>query len=141
MNTIESGARVVRAVPVLTAVPAMPNIPVAAYPRGRWTLFRNPFAKRPAPAVPVTPVQGELVLDLITPVRNDLSDSDLELVPAQATAPMPPAPTPSPAPVSERSRSAAAVSEVSAASPLERRTEDAAAWDRVKEQLFGAGRT
>jgi len=53
-----------------------------AYPRGRWTVFRNPFVKRGKSVEPTPPVQGELLLDLVKPVRNDLSDSDLEVVPA-----------------------------------------------------------
>ncbi len=51
------------------------------------------FARRPrqssAPAVSrpaKTAVQGELSLDLVRVVRNDLSDSDLEIVPAKAPA-------------------------------------------------------
>lgn len=48
------------------------------FPRGRWTL--NPFKSGNAAPRPV--VQGELSLDKVKPVRNDLSDSDLELVAA-----------------------------------------------------------
>jgi hypothetical protein len=49
-----------------------------AYPLGRWTLRVNPFktAAKPAGAG----VQGELSLEKVKVVRNDLSDSDLELV-------------------------------------------------------------
>jgi hypothetical protein len=59
-----------------------------AYPKGRWTLNANPFnTTRRVPASPVQsgPVtaQGELSLDRVRPVRNDLSDSDLELIPAR----------------------------------------------------------
>ena len=49
-----------------------------AYPLGRWTLRVNPFKTAPKPAR--TGVQGELSLEKVKVVRNDLSDSDLELV-------------------------------------------------------------
>jgi len=50
-----------------------------AFPQGRWTLKVNPFkTEKPAPRAPV---QGELSLDKVKPLRNDLSDCDLELVP------------------------------------------------------------
>jgi hypothetical protein len=57
-----------------------------AFPQGRWTLNPNPFKSErstPRPAV-ADAVQGELSLDKVKPVRNDLSDSDLELIPAAA---------------------------------------------------------
>ena len=50
-----------------------------AYPLGRWTLRANPFKSSSKPGrTPV--VQGELSLDKVKVVRNDLSDADLELV-------------------------------------------------------------
>jgi hypothetical protein len=49
------------------------------FPRGRWAA-RTPFKSDKASARPV--VQGELSLEKVKPVRNDLSDSDLELVQA-----------------------------------------------------------
>jgi hypothetical protein len=48
------------------------------FPRGRWTL--NPFKSEESASRPT--IQGELSLDKVRPVRNDLSDSDLELVAA-----------------------------------------------------------
>jgi hypothetical protein len=48
-----------------------------AYPRGRWT--PNPFRSTAMPSKRT--VQGELTLDQVKPVRNDLVDSDLELIP------------------------------------------------------------
>jgi hypothetical protein len=45
---------------------------------------------RPIPQFPKSAVQGELSLDAVRVVRNDLSDTDVELVPAKAS------PTPSP---------------------------------------------
>ena len=55
------------------------------FPRGRWTL--NPF-KSEKPAVRSV-IQGELSLDKVKPVRNDLSDCDLELVEAARPQPAP----------------------------------------------------
>jgi len=52
-----------------------------AFPLGRWTLFKNPFSKASRPKPTETPVQAELSLDTVRPVRNDLNDSDLEVVP------------------------------------------------------------
>jgi hypothetical protein len=61
-----------------------------AFPLGRWALKANPF-KSPAQATAQPVVQGELSLEKVKVVRNDLSDSDLELVaasqPAKAAAP------------------------------------------------------
>src|SRR5687767_2722514 len=50
-----------------------------AYPLGRWTLKANPFKSSTRPR-PEPVVQGELSLDKVKVIRNDLSDSDLELV-------------------------------------------------------------
>jgi hypothetical protein len=60
--------------------PATPLSPPPAFPSGRWTVFQKPFFRTPKPEVSAAPVQGELSLDAVTPVRNDLSDSDLEVV-------------------------------------------------------------
>jgi hypothetical protein len=73
MNTVELETPAVRPVP--TAL-----LPAPAFPLGRWTIFQKPFFKEPKPEVTAAPVQGELSLDSVTPVRNDLSDSDLEVV-------------------------------------------------------------
>src|SRR5690349_5684986 len=73
--------KVVDAGPCL-ASPQTFDVPPQAYPRGRWTVFCNPFVKRGKSVEAVAPVQGELLLDLVKPIRNDLSDSDLEVVPA-----------------------------------------------------------
>lgn len=54
--------------------------PTAA--RSGWVQKLNPFAAQRAP-VPRSPVQGELSLDKVKPVRNDLSETDLELVAAR----------------------------------------------------------
>jgi len=71
-----------------TEPPAQPRaasetVLTSAFPLGRWTRLRkNPFGSRPHRQSVTPPVQGELRLDLVTPVRNDLSDADLELVEA-----------------------------------------------------------
>lgn len=54
--------------------------PPQAYPKGRWTVFKNPFQRECAvPPVVDEPVQSELSLESIQPIRNDLNESDLEL--------------------------------------------------------------
>ena len=53
--------------------------PTNPFPRGRWTLKASPFKSVKPASRPV--VQGELSLDKVKPLRNDLNDSDLELVP------------------------------------------------------------
>lgn len=104
--------------------------PKPAFPRGRWTLFRNPFAKAPKPDVVTrAPVQSELLLDAVKPVRNDLSDSDLELVQAARRT----AEVKVPAPV--------AVPAVAADAPeAEPDAADRVVWNRIKNQFFGAGK-
>jgi hypothetical protein len=93
-----------------------------AFPLGRWTLFKNPFSKtpKPKPKPEEAVVQSELSLDMVRPVRNDLTDADLELVQPpkrsqekntlQATQPEPAATLPSPS------------------------------WARINTQFFGAGK-
>jgi hypothetical protein len=57
-----------------------PEVPKAAFPSGRWTRIRNPFGARKTEEIPAAPAQGELSLDMVKPVRNDLNDADLEVV-------------------------------------------------------------
>jgi hypothetical protein len=78
-------------------------------------------AKPAIPRFPKPPVQGELSLDRIKVVRNDLSDADLELVPAK-----PPA-----APVDTTPALRAVESAEGAKS----------AWGRVTTRILGAGKT
>jgi hypothetical protein len=67
---------------------ASETVLTSAFPLGRWTRLRkNPFGPRPRQEVVTAPVQGELRLDLVKPVRNDLSDADLEVVEAAEPAP------------------------------------------------------
>jgi hypothetical protein len=55
--------------------------PRLAYPQGRWSSMSKPFAwRKPGSA----PLQGELGLDGVRVIRNDLQDSDLELVSSKA---------------------------------------------------------
>lgn len=62
--------------------------PRHAFPLGRWTmlskasLFRNPFVRAGKPVIGQQALQTELVLDEVTPVRNDLTDADLEIISA-----------------------------------------------------------
>jgi hypothetical protein len=92
MTTIETEAK---------TSPAAVATPKLAYPLGRWTM-KNPFSRKPGKAGGL--VQAELSLDAVRPVRNDLSDADLEAVPAAKPArvakPME-TPAPPPAPTSE----------------------------------------
>lgn len=79
----------------------------AATLQSRWTLqlgslFSRPTRKAARPvAVPVPaqklPMQGQLSLDQIKVMRNDLSDADLEVVAAKAKQRSVPMPKPAPA--------------------------------------------
>ena len=76
MNTVEADPSMASA--------SAPSKSEQPFPFGRWTLFGSPFYRVPA-ATPKSksaggPVQGELLLDAVKPVRNDLSDSGFELV-------------------------------------------------------------
>jgi hypothetical protein len=76
----------------------------------------------PRPAVAVTqpvPSQGELLLEGIKVVRNDLSESDLEVVKTK--------------PVDD---SGSGAERSPARKPAERRC----AWDRMRSRLVGAGK-
>ncbi len=89
------------AAPVVPVVPVVPAAEVretsAVRPRERWMWGRNPFAYKGKPKKGPDAVQGELSLDAIKVIRNDLNDADLEIVPARAApapAPAPPRPHP-----------------------------------------------
>jgi hypothetical protein len=67
----------------------------------RWSLFQRLFGRKPARDTFGVPVQTEWKLEKVTVIRNDLSDSDLELIPAghePAGLPEPPAKTQEPSP-------------------------------------------
>ena len=97
------------------------TVPRPAFPLGRWTLFKNPFSKTSKPKAAEATVQPELSLDTVKPVRNDLSDADLELVQTaklQAENIIPAVTQPKSEPVAP----------------------EGAAWGRIKTQFFGAGK-
>ena len=96
--------------------------PAQAYPLGRWTLPKNPFASKSATAKPPKgPVQCQLSIEAVKVVRNDLSDSDLEVVPSPNPL------TPSPAvPAKKFRESLEAIS---------------LAWGRITARILGVGRT
>jgi len=53
-----------------------------AKPGQHWRFWlRNPFRLDPEAKKPTEVIQGELVLESVKVVRNDLSDADLELIP------------------------------------------------------------
>lgn len=127
-NKTMNAVRAVEIEPPAEAVaPVTVKQPVAdrpAFPRGRWTLFKNPFSKSGKSKSAAAPVQTELLLDLVKPVRNDLSDSDLEVVRVQ----------PKPAvEVAERAPVAPVATEAVSPEPV--------AWDRIKNQFLGAGKS
>lgn len=113
MNAVEQNAHEVT-VPGTVARPA--------FPLGRWTLFKNPFSKPPKPKAIETRAQPELSLDRVKPVRNDLSDTDLELIRPAKCASKQDGPATSP------------VALVTAAP-------ERAAWDRIKTQFFGVSKS
>ncbi len=88
---------------------------------GAW--FKNPFARAASRKQEHRPVQTELSLDSVKPVRNDLSDSDVESgrAPGQASGPLgiPMAPKSVPAPAMAPAATAGL-------------------WQRLKGRLFGA---
>jgi hypothetical protein len=63
-----------------TETMAMNSDVMQAFPRGRWTLGAKPA---PRAGRATAAIQGELSLDRVKPVRNDLTDADLELAPAK----------------------------------------------------------
>ncbi len=63
-----------------TASPDTVKAPAQAFPLGRWTIRKNPFNKPAAARQMEDPAQGELSLDAVKVIRNDLSDADLEVV-------------------------------------------------------------
>jgi hypothetical protein len=87
-------------------------------------LFARPSGRAAKPAIPrfpKPPVQGELSLDRIKVVRNDLSDADLEVVAAK-----PPAAPAATAPVPRA---------------VEKADVTKSAWERATTRFLGAGKT
>ena len=114
------------AVPATTVAPGPARglwLEAAAWMSG-WTgklteRFSRPKPKPAKPSIPQfskPPVQAELSLDRIRVVRNDLSDADLEVVPARTKA-------------------------ASAAVPVEPERNVASPLGRFTTRLFGAGKT
>ena len=84
-----------------------------------FSRMRNPFATKSSPTKKGTePVQGELLLESIKVVRNDLNETDLEVVPA-------------------------ANSQIAAERAAHQPVNDGArqAWRRIAARLFGVRRT
>ena len=121
MNSVQPSSQVTPA----------PNAPVSrpAFPRGRWSLFKNPFSKTPRPTASSAPVQSELSLDAVKPIRNDLSDADLGVVQAAPRRVEPAA--------SEALKASCVPEAAPAPEPV---VVDGAAWSKVKNQFFGAGK-
>lgn len=90
-------------------------------PFGGCWWFKNPFARTAPPKPENGPVQTELSLDSVKPVRNDLSDSEVELggVPVRTGVPpgIPTAPK---------------------ALPDQTTAVTGGFWQRLKKRLFGA---
>lgn len=72
--------------------------------------------------------KGQLSLEFVRVVRNDLSDADLELVPAKRAAP----------PVVPRAQTAAVETEAQATENLE---PECSRWSRFRARLFKVGAT
>jgi hypothetical protein len=89
--------------------------------RGRFARSGGKSAKSAIPRFPKPAVQGELSLDRIKVMRNDLSDADLEVVPARPPA-VPAAIAPAPRAV-------------------EKAEGTKSAWGRARTRFLGADRT
>lgn len=114
MNAVEAEPQSVSA--------SAPTKPEQAFPFGRWTLFSNPFnrSSKTRPKTDAGPVQTELSLDAVKPVRNDLSDSDLEVVPVKAAD------------------TAAPVSATTTVTSAHETESSGVVWHQLKSHLFGA---
>jgi hypothetical protein len=90
--------------------------------RGRW--LNNPFGSRPTLRADA---KGQLTLEFVKVVRNDLSDADLELAPARPSTPAPSsARNPAPEPAAGRGTA-----------PLEPVEPEPSRWSRFTARLFG----
>ena len=90
-------------------------------PFGGGSWFKNPFARTAARKQENRPVQTELSLDSVRPVRNDLSDSDVESgrAPGQASGPL-------------------GIPKAPKAVPALAPAATVGLWQRLKTRLFGA---
>ena len=109
--------------------------PKHAFPLGRWTmlskvsLFRNPFARTRKPGLEQQPLQTELVLDAVTPIRNDLSDADLEIISADGRK--------------EGVATSSTTTDVEVPgelAPVSAKPQAPMAWEHGKTQFFGPGK-
>jgi hypothetical protein len=136
VNTVES--KVASPAPAVSVVAAVaPTAPVAKrkrLPVAEWVKKLNPLAyipkrktgaKSARPKAGRTPVQGELSLEKVRVVRNDLNETDLEIIPARLEKPVNPPGAPS------------------AASPILPAgiRDDSTTWSRLTSRFFGAGTT
>lgn len=94
---------------------AVVNVPKAAFPLGRWSMIKNPFDLWKTDKTQSSPTQGELSLDLVKPIRNDLNDADLEVVPV---------------------KKGPATSEKKLAAPAEKQEPVGYLWSRLSSRLF-----
>ena len=88
---------------------------------GLLTPSAGKVSKPAIPRFPKPPVQGELSLDRIKVVRNDLSDADLEVVPAKPLA--------------------APAANAPALRAVEQPEGAESGWGRVATRILGAGKT
>jgi len=100
---------------------------------GGWSLFKNPFNRgtKPKTPEPVGTVQPELWLERVKPVRNDLSDSDLEVIPAASPVALG---QPESAPVQ-------ALPPIPVSAVTSGPAPDVARWSGIRRQFRDAGKT
>ena len=103
--------------PQAQAKPAGSPTRQAGTPFWRWAQSKNPFSAKPVRKPRQLPAQGEFLLEGVRVVRNDLSETDLELM---ATVQPPPAET--------------SGQQTPLRAPARR------VWHRITERLFGGGR-
>ena len=101
-----------------TAVTEGAEPEAARFPLGRWS--KNPFVRRAALKAGA-PAQGELSLEGVKVVRNDLSDADLEVVAPPATV------------AGETPFAAPQAADASAKEPA------VSPWSKIAARLFGTG--
>jgi hypothetical protein len=122
-NTMQNADAKSWSAPIAGAMAAEEAKPVQPFPLGRWNFFRNPFGnmspKPSRPVEPIAPVQGELSLDAVRPVRNDLTDSDVMVIRGPKGA-----------------SEAASVQPSAGSEALGPEREPV--WSRLKNQFFGA---
>src|SRR5205823_3659975 len=109
--------------------------PVAAT-RSRWARLKNPFRPQlPVRKVPA-PLQAELSLDAVRVVRNDLNETDLEIVPA-GNRPATPAPSSPRTGKLARERIEGGAAAPALPSPQTGKR----VWERIRARFFGKRRT